>query len=478
MTTPNTTLRADSGGLPSWFMCVADNRWLCFAIGAAASFFAVGGRWDIALAAWVAPVFLLRFARASRPLIGLSVLLLLSTANALWWSAQFAVPLSSLNIVFNALLGLLFTLPYVVDRLVASRLGTAWKFVLFPATIAACEFAVGTLSPLGATYGLRAVTQSDNLALLQVISLTGPYGIGFLIGWFATTLNNILEGSDVDESPKVGHKSTGLPVGLFAGVLLIVLAGGGARLVFERPGVDATYVRIAGITPDKNLRDSVKKMFDPGGIDGASLTNGKLSELEMNKLRAAYAMVDDELFKSTHQAAKAGAQIVLWSETAATTSSADKSALLKRGAEIAREEKIYLNLANGEPFARNETELIDPQGQILWSYQKNHPVPGMEPVPPGNTPVPVVNTAFGKLSNAICYDADFPALLRVQADIMLVPGWDWPEIGPSHTLKMPGCVLLKTATPWYVKPMTVSQPRSTIWATFWPPKSPLVVQAM
>ncbi|KDN16430.1 hypothetical protein DV20_41205 [Amycolatopsis rifamycinica] len=33
----------------------------------------------------------------------------------------------------------------------------------------------------------------------------------------------------------------------------------------------------------------------------------------------------------------------------------------------------------------------------------------------------------------ICYDADFPAMMHADADIMLVPGGDWPEIGRVHS---------------------------------------------
>lgn len=45
----------------------------------------------------------------------------------------------------------------------------------------------------------------------------------------------------------------------------------------------------------------------------------------------------------------------------------------------------------------------------------------------------MVETPYGRLSNVICYDADFPAMMHVDADIMLVPGGDWPEMGRIHT---------------------------------------------
>lgn len=49
----------------------------------------------------------------------------------------------------------------------------------------------------------------------------------------------------------------------------------------------------------------------------------------------------------------------------------------------------------------------------------------------------MVRTPFGRIANVICYDADFPALTRpIRADVLLVPGADWPQIGRVHTLMM------------------------------------------
>lgn len=60
----------------------------------------------------------------------------------------------------------------------------------------------------------------------------------------------------------------------------------------------------------------------------------------------------------------------------------------------------------------------------------------MEPVAPTKGPVPVADTRIGRLSNIICYDGDFPALARTKADILLLPGWDWPQMGYIHTMRM------------------------------------------
>ena len=102
---------------------------------------------------------------------------------------------------------------------------------------------------------------------------------------------------------------------------------------------------------------------------------------------------------------------------------------------MAREQGVYVNAAIGVPYERNETFLFGPDGHQIWHYRKNHPVPGMEPNAPFKNPAPVISTPFGRLTNVICYDGDFPALSRVAADIMLLPGMGLARQGYDHTMK-------------------------------------------
>jgi apolipoprotein N-acyltransferase len=152
--------------------------------------------------------------------------------------------------------------------------------------------------------------------------------------------------------------------------------------------------------------------------------------------RAANAAILEALLADSRKAAKAGADIVIWSETAAPIISEDKPLLLRRAAALARQERIYINVAVSVAFERNETFLIAPDGTIKWHYRKNHPVPGMEPVAPFANSPPLAQTPFGTLSNIICFDGDFPALARIDTDILIVPAWDWPEIAVAHTMHM------------------------------------------
>ncbi len=87
-------------------------------------------------------------------------------------------------------------------------------------------------------------------------------------------------------------------------------------------------------------------------------------------------------------------------------------------------------------FARNQV-LVDPRGRTVCTYDKAHPVPGMDRIAAGDGRVPAVDSAYGRIANVICFDADFPDLMRQQAgvDLMLVPSNDWAEMGRVHTEK-------------------------------------------
>lgn len=167
---------------------------------------------------WLAPVLLLRFARLSPALTGLLAVWAASAVAGLFWMVETAVPMTPITVLGVIALGTLTVLPYVVDRLVEPR-----PILLFPAAMAACAFLMTLLSPFGTAFGVPAATQHDNLALLQVVSISGPYGVGFLIGWFATVANHVWE-----------RRSWRAP-GVFAGVVMAVLLLGGARLAFLPP---------------------------------------------------------------------------------------------------------------------------------------------------------------------------------------------------------------------------------------------------
>jgi apolipoprotein N-acyltransferase len=400
-------------------------RYALLAFGAVAMLFAVGGRWDIPLAAWIFPVLLLRFARTSRAWSGALWILLVNIAAAVFWVFESALGFNIVILAGAIGLSTLQMLPFLLDRLLVGRLRPWMSVLVFPAAVAGSEFLITLLSPFGTAYGSLTVTQYGDLPLLQVTSIIGSYGIGFLITWFASAVNRFWE------SPSWRSARGGIAYGaVLAGVVL----GGGARLAFLPNG--STTVRIAGISPGRDVLDAQKAAIGRIGGGRQGIAAAPASTVE-----PAMKAVENQLLASTRREADAGAKIVIWPEEGVKTQEASEYAAIAAAQNQARKSRIYLEIGvgvystTGPAYGRDEAIFIGPGGRVLWTYQKAHPIPGSEPFTPGDGHVPVVDTPYGRIANVICYDADFPDMMRVRADIMLVPSHDWREYGSAHTEK-------------------------------------------
>src|SRR5215467_8746118 len=99
---------------------------------------------------------------------------------------------------------------------------------------------------------------------------------------------------------------------------------------------------------------------------------------------------------------------------------------------------VILPPSQKPPFVQDAAVVIDPSGTIVATYLKTHLVPVMETswAAPGDGHLPVVATPYGRLSTAICYDADFPSTIRqagqANVDILLRPTGDWKAMDPLH----------------------------------------------
>ncbi|MGI5230741.1 nitrilase-related carbon-nitrogen hydrolase [Actinoallomurus sp. CA-142502] len=403
----------------------ASLRYAFLAFGAAAMLFAVGGRWDLPLAAWIFPVLLLRFTRTGRAWSGTLWILLANIAAAVFWVYESALGFNAVILAGAAGLGLVQTLPFLLDRLLVGRLHPWPATLVFPAAVAGAEFLITLLSPFGTAYGSLTVTQYGDLPLLQVTSITGSYGIGFLIAWLASTVNRFWE------RPSRRSARGGL---VYGAVMAAVLLGGGARLALL-PDESAT-VRIAGVSPGRDVLAAQQAAI--GRVDGG---RREVAAAPASQVEPAMRAVEDQLLALTRREADAGAEIVIWPEEGVKTQETSESAAIAAARKQARESRIYLEIGlgvystTGPAYGRDEALLIGPDGKVQWTYQKAHPIPGSEPFTPGDGRVPVVATPYGRIANVICYDADFPDLMRVRADIMLVPSHDWREYGGPHTEK-------------------------------------------
>ncbi|MFG1616378.1 apolipoprotein N-acyltransferase [Nonomuraea wenchangensis] len=398
-------------------------RWAMLAAGTALSAVAAHGRWEVAGAAWGYLILLLRYSRTSRPLPAMGGIALATMVATTFWLYESGLPVFSPVLALSLVMALAGVVPYVLDRLIAARLPGAWATLVFPAGVVSVEYALASLSPVGNILSSLAATQHDNLPLLQVVSVTGGYGVSFLIAWFAAVCNHLWQDGFAWRR-----------VAPFGAVLALVLAGGSLRLAFAAPAGET--VRVAGVSPARSVLETSNRALN--GYPSPE----QLAGADPDMVRRVFAPVNDSLLAATEREAKAGAKIVVWPEAGGAAREADRQRLIDEIAAIAARTGSYVNaglivITGAPPYMRNETVLVDPRGQARWTYEKARPVPGLDPFNPGDGRVPTADTPFGRLANVICFDADFPALMRQagDVDVMLVPSNDWYGFGAAHTEK-------------------------------------------
>jgi len=292
-------------------------------------------RWTIPLAAWLYPVFLLRFVRTQPLLRGILLVLLASVlelaielqgfvafSGALYYLAPFG---------FGVVFGVLFTLPYLIDRVVAPRLGGMLGTLVFPLAVTTVWYLNDLVNPF--PWGNPAYTQYGNLPLLPLLSVTGLWGIVFLMSWLASLVNWAWEQGFAWSKVRPGLL-------LYSGLLALVFVGGGARLAFFAP--QGPTVRVAGITASRALPLPDRPFLDTER--GALFLSGKATEADRQPIRPALAQIDDDLLTRSQQEARAGAKVVVWSESDAVVLQEDEAALLQQARAVAQASGIYLDM--------------------------------------------------------------------------------------------------------------------------------------
>src|SRR6516164_1684287 len=245
------------------------------------------GRGTIPLAAWLAPIFLLRFARTTPPFAGLlSIWLVLLVAGIV--SNRGVIPLSGLAYFGVVLMiAIVLTLSYVADRLLASKFAGLASTLIFPLACVAVELINTRTSPFG-SWGSVAYTQYGNLPLMQLASVTGIFGIAFLIAWFASVVNWAWDQNFAWYAIRVGV----LP---YAGVFCLVMLAGTTRLGL-------------GVSDVKSIRAAViggpEGIISPG--EERRLLHGEVRDEERPHFRKAFERLEDWFLENTRREARAG----------------------------------------------------------------------------------------------------------------------------------------------------------------------------
>jgi len=409
-----------------------DLLWL--GLGSAA-YALIGWRWSAPAAAWIAPVFLLRFFRNQEkwyvPLLALPCLYTAFLANMI---GAWDLPLPA-QIALPAIVPLPLILVLYGDRALSPRLKGLGSTLIFPSAYVAVDYLIG-FTPIGTLFSL-ASTQFAATTLVQTASITGIWGISFLITWFASVVNYAWEhgfdlrlgGSRVDSSGLDRRPTTtagnpaGNPAAVFAAAVLLVLAYGSVRIAV--PASDVQTVRVAGITVEHPR--NYWALLDLG-----------TPEEEVARYRQEMRGIEEELFRQSTRAVEAGARIVFWAEGDGVVPADDLERFISRSGDFARTRGVYfapaiLELRYGTSLNYNQVLMFTPEGELAFTYQKTK---SWFPVDSDGV-IKTIETPYGTLAAAICFDLDFPGFLsqaaRAGTDIMLVPGYDSQRIRPFHT---------------------------------------------
>jgi len=399
------------------------DRWtyLWLALAGILTLFA-SGKWAVFLAAWLAPVFALRFLYTHPKRLKFLCFFLVYwiTLSIAWYGST---PMwGAAHFIFMAVNALVGVIPFFVDRWLAPTLQREGRlrFVatfIYPAAATALEFLTSNASPLG-NLGALGYSQYAIPALTQVTAVTGMLGLTYLISWFASVANWAWDNGFAWHRVRVG-------VLAYAVVVVAVLSYGAVRL-WTAPA--------------------------PGSLETVAVTSFTMAEAHMGELnallaedRAAYRQktqdVHAQYLAMTETAIADGAKIVLWPEIAIIGLQEDVQATVAKGKVLAREAGIYLAMPTFTVFpesdrpAANVMFIADPDGNVAIEHVK---FGGniLEGTMKGSGEIQSIHTPYGVLSGIICWDTDYPGSVRQVgqqgADILLSPSKEWPGINPMH----------------------------------------------
>jgi apolipoprotein N-acyltransferase len=302
------------------------------------------------------------------------------------------------------IIGVLVAVPAVIFALAVLlfcglvRRSAYWSALFgFPASWVAFEYGLSLISPHG-TAGNLAYSQLNFLPLLQTASITGPWGMSYLLMLFPTAL--ALAQYLRARAPRQARQIGGVSLGLIVAALIF----GAVRL--SVPTSDQA-VRVGLI-----VSDAPQDIFvaDEGAPTTALLTR--------------YASGVEKL-------AEQGAKVIVLPEKLGVVVDPDTQTIDASLQSLADKHRVEIvtGLIHVTPTVKwNEARIYTP-GAGIGSYHKEHLLPPFESIFARGTALTVVNQDSGKWGVAICKDMDFAQPSRdyghAGVGLLLVPAWDF-----------------------------------------------------
>ncbi len=379
------------------------------------------GRWRVDALAWVFPFLILLFLHQNKLWRGILLLYVVNyLVQIVAWQGMIPIPGAGYYLV---LLGITvcYVLPFGLDRWLRPKIRGFKQTLILPMAAVTCDFLNATLSPYG-TNGNLAYSQYDFPQFLQIMALTGIWGISFLLYWFGSILYYIFVNRANLRTVRRHLVASGL-------IYALVMAYG-----FLRFGLDdeSNRVRVVSFTAP------LQELWDSFGELGVDLTRDEplvpaAAEL-LNRYQDAYFALAESLVDGT-------TQIVMSSEANLPVEKEYEAKTKERLARFSRENEVVsvhgvVVYAKGEALSENKILAFDKQGKEIPEYYKSFIVPGDANIRKGKSHQ-TLNLESGKAGLAICFDLDFPQWAqeygRQEVAMVLSPASDWREIDPYHT---------------------------------------------
>ncbi|NLG02710.1 MAG: hypothetical protein GX567_02550 [Clostridia bacterium] len=262
-----------------------------------------------------------------------------------------------------------------------------------------------------------AYTQHGNHELIQLVTLTGIYGIVFFINWTAAMVWWIWD-------HRAEHKIIRKYGGIYCLVAFLIFLYGAVMYYFPK---ETESVRVAGVTvPVSDLLNEDEDVY-------AVFYTNAYTEKNKESTKIKLAGVSEELFEKTICEAQAGAKMVVWSELNGAVLKEDENKLLQKASAIAKEQQIYLLMSllvktPGEDYKENKVVALNPQGEVVFEYYKFGRSIG-ELCQKGDGKLKYADTEYGRIAAFICSDMAFASKVRQTGragiDLLLIPASDW-----------------------------------------------------
>jgi apolipoprotein N-acyltransferase len=378
----------------------------------------------------IAPIFILGFIRSQTTKRGILLTFLgflLSLNIALWGLFDVGNEFSSMlyNLVRSSVLAILFSFPYVMDRIMYPKFKE--KGILstlpFPIIATATFFLISLEGPFDGDM-ISAVFGYGHRYFKQIASVAGLWGFVWIFSWFASVINYHWE-------QKFHRGKIKNVTFLFTSVLLIILVFGAMKTSsLIRPGSDTVKIASIILLPEEG------KAVDPEGL--------------FNKEPSPFEETLSHIETLTKKAASHHANIVTLQETAIRIREEDETKLMNHLQEIAKKHDVYFSVGYGvypeEGKGWNKTVLINKQGEMEIEYRKRYLL-GLGNLfgetllyKKGPEAIQTTDTPYGRIGVSICRDMSFPPYARQagqkNVDIMLNPSYDVPKsTGPLYSLR-------------------------------------------